>query len=487
MVGNGEEKMAAMAKEKDKGIFVFSFKSLLSDVAASMKKLDAKKDSAGLKSQPMRAFRGQPSVLSGLTGADEEAELKAGNDDHTKQAFMALQMDDTYVFDNGIGKVTEIISSISNITAHTSGMAMVDTGLEDNTTRVEHMDALMGSHMEVATSYGPVAISFLGSWDYYSSNIVGPSNIPNDMYLKATLPDDGAIPSQDTLIVHSASINLNPGSYARAAGVRSSEPKKGKANFRTSKSKNLCEGVELTIPIQVVQTIINRFENTLYGHFIGKRIAFSLDSKEGLKDVLENKPWMIRNSSIIIKKWTMSTSLFKEELTRIPVWVKLHDVTLQVFTEDDISLIVTQIGKPIILDSFTSSMCIDSWGQINFARCLNEVKANEVLKDSITMGIPLPKGSGFSKETVRVEYEWKPSRCEQYGFQMVVNKCKIGKTCSTNTNRSGFTVGKATWQPIKPKIIFEPKAHGNLPKNGAPNVSIYAKDGPSIVLTSSKE
>ncbi|GJV74900.1 zinc knuckle CX2CX4HX4C containing protein [Tanacetum coccineum] len=104
-------------------------------------------------------------------------------------------------------------------------------------------------------------------------------------------------------------------------------------------------------------------------------------------------------------------------------------------------------------------------GEINFASCLNEVKADEVLKDSITMGVPLPKD----------------------GFQTVVNKRKSGKTCSTNTNRSGVTVGKATWQPIKPKIIFEPKAHGNLPKNGAPNVSIYAKDGPSIVLTSSKE
>nr|GEU46844.1 hypothetical protein [Tanacetum cinerariifolium] len=37
------------------------------------------------------------------------------------------------------------------------------------------------------------------------------------------------------------------------------------------------------------------------------------------------------------------------------------------------------------------------------------------------------------------------------GFQTVVNKRKSGKTCSTNTYRSGVTVGKATWQPIKPK------------------------------------
>ncbi|GKA21334.1 hypothetical protein Tco_0701323 [Tanacetum coccineum] len=92
-----------------------------------------------------------------------------------------------------------------------------------------------------------------------------------------------------------------------------------------------------------------------------------------------------------------------------------------------------------------------------FACCLIEVKANEVLKDNITMGIPLLEGSGFSKETVRVEYEWKPPRCEQCkifghvydqcpksattiptvdttndGFQTVVNKRKSGKN-SLNT------------------------------------------------------
>ncbi|GJW78789.1 hypothetical protein Tco_0140471 [Tanacetum coccineum] len=76
----------------------------------------------------------------------------------------------------------------------------------------------------------------------------------------------------------------------------------------------------------------------------------------------------------------------------------MHDVPLQVFLKDGISLIATQIGKPIMLDSFTSSMCIESWGQSNFARCLIEVKADAVLKDNITMGSPLPDGSGFLRK-----------------------------------------------------------------------------------------
>ncbi|GJT29468.1 retrotransposon protein, putative, ty1-copia subclass [Tanacetum coccineum] len=171
-----------------------------------------------------------------------------------------------------------------------------------------------------------------------------------------------------------------------------------------------------------------------------------------------------------------------------------------VFSEDGISLIATQIGKSIMLDSFTSSMCIDSLGQNNFARCLIEVKADEVLKDSITMGILLPASLGFYKETIRVEYKWRPPPCEQCkifghvydqcpksatiiptininndGFQTVVNK-KSGKTGSTSTDRDGVNFAKTVWSPFKPKDRFEPKAHGNSPKNGAPNVSTSAKD-----------
>ncbi|GJT67639.1 retrovirus-related pol polyprotein from transposon TNT 1-94 [Tanacetum coccineum] len=38
---------------------------------------------------------------------------------------------------------------------------------------------------------------------------------------------------------------------------------------------------------------------------------------------------MIHNSPIILKKWTMNMRLCKEELTRIPVWVRIHDVPIQ--------------------------------------------------------------------------------------------------------------------------------------------------------------
>ncbi|GJY05560.1 hypothetical protein Tco_0371500 [Tanacetum coccineum] len=71
----------------------------------------------------------------------------------------------------------------------------------------------------------------------------------------------------------------------------------------------------------------------------------------------------------------MNTRLCKEEFTRIPMWVKIHDVPLQVVYEDGISIIAFHI-------------------------------------DTLTMGVPLIEDSGFLIEIVRIEYEWKPTRCD---------------------------------------------------------------------------
>ncbi|GJW17600.1 hypothetical protein Tco_0025036 [Tanacetum coccineum] len=112
------------------------------------------------------------------------------------------------------------------------------------------------------------------------------------------------------------------------------------------------------------------------------------------------------------------------------------------------------------------------------------------------MGIPLPKGIGFIRETVRVEYEWKPPRCEKCkifdhmndqcpknattiptvinndGFQTVVNKKKSGKT--------GSIVVKITWQPINQNVRFDPKSHGNPQKANDGNIMhLVSKEKPS--------
>lgn len=202
----------------------------------------------------------------------------------------------------------------------------------------------------------------------------------------------------------------------------------------TNSAESVCNGVNVSIPRRVVEKVSARLEHTLYGYFIGNRMAFlvveyfvrnnwakyglkkimmnakgffffKFDTQSGLESVLEDGPWMIRKSPIILKQWSIDTSLCKEELTCIPIWVKLHDVPIQVFEDDGINLIASFIGKPIMLDSYTSSMCKDSWGRSSFARCLIEVGSEDELVEVITIGVPSLTGDGFTKESIRVEYE----------------------------------------------------------------------------------
>nr|GFB53443.1 hypothetical protein [Tanacetum cinerariifolium] len=77
-----------------------------------------------------------------------------------------------------------------------------------------------------------------------------------------------------------------------------------------------------------------------------------------------------------------------EQVTRVPVWVKLHKVSIVAYLEDGLSLIATQIKNPIMPDAFTSAMCMEAWGRIGFARALIEFGAHKELKQEVTMAIP---------------------------------------------------------------------------------------------------
>ncbi|GJS68188.1 zinc knuckle CX2CX4HX4C containing protein [Tanacetum coccineum] len=320
---------------------------------------------------------------------------------------------------------------------------------------------------------GRISIHHLSSFAEFGIGISAPTSLPmesiwnggrdpfkvKDTSVQADVTKEDHVSSQplDEPIIQDASICVEPSLYA---------------------------GVELSMPRRVVENVSTRFENTLYGYFIGKRLAFLMVeyfvknnwAKYGLKRI------MLNAKGFFFFKFDSRVGLEKE-LNRVPIWVKFHDVLLEVFDEERISIIGSHIGKPIMLDAYTSSMCKDSWGRSSFSRCLIKVNSDEPLKDSFTIGIPMLEGLGFTKEVITVEYEWKPPRCDKCkifghysdmsscpnrvvvapkmvdnnsavdntndGFQQVVNKRHNNKRSSTGNKipkgvpvAKGFQVGK---------------------------------------------
>ncbi|GJY66040.1 zinc knuckle CX2CX4HX4C containing protein [Tanacetum coccineum] len=155
-------------------------------------------------------------------------------------------------------------------------------------------------------------------------------------------------------------------------------------------------------------------------------------------------------SPYIFNKWSPFVSLLKEELSCILVWVKFHDVLMVAYTSDGLSLITLKIGTPMMLDSYTNSMCLESWGRSSYARILFKIDAYNDFYDIMVMAVPNFEGPRYTKETIRVEYEWIPHRCHTcliFGHsgdecpkvpKTVVNRVDKGKGGSSGADDDGF-------------------------------------------------
>nr|GEV89097.1 hypothetical protein [Tanacetum cinerariifolium] len=197
-------------------------------------------------------------------------------------------------------------------------------------------------------------------------------------------------------------------------------------NFRTliTPARN---GDKVVVPLESIRAISEQIVNTTY-IFLRKRVAYPVvanyfRSMDGLDVMLENGLWFIRNNPLILKKWNLDVNLMKD-VGNVSVWVKLHGVLVIAFSEDGLSAIATELGTLLMLDSYTSDMCIQSWGRSSYARALIKIRADVELKDTIVVVMPKLVGDGFYICTIRVKYEWKSLRCACYKvFSHVQEEC----------------------------------------------------------------
>ncbi|GJW10650.1 zinc knuckle CX2CX4HX4C containing protein [Tanacetum coccineum] len=56
---------------------------------------------------------------------------------------------------------------------------------------------------------------------------------------------------------------------------------------------------------------------------------FKFQDEEGIKEVINNGPWMVNNKPLVVQKWSIDMCLDKAEPKKIPVWVKLRNVPME--------------------------------------------------------------------------------------------------------------------------------------------------------------
>ncbi|XP_039041009.1 uncharacterized protein LOC120179498 [Hibiscus syriacus] len=122
--------------------------------------------------------------------------------------------------------------------------------------------------------------------------------------------------------------------------------------------------------------------------------------------VLENGPWHIQHKPLVLRKWEPNLKRLDFNLERMPVWVQLYNIPLELYSKKGLSYVVSALGVPLYMDSITASK-----ERLEFAKVCVEVEAGVRLPRSIA--IKLRDGIVCS---VIVVIPWFPSWC---------SKCKI--------------------------------------------------------------
>ncbi|GKB53941.1 hypothetical protein Tco_0904694 [Tanacetum coccineum] len=264
-------------------------------------------------------------------------------------------------------------------------------------------------------------------------------------------------------------------------------------------------GADVAIPLESIRVVSKRYANSVYGFFLGKRVAypvvanyvrntwgkygllksmlnsstelffFQFSSMHGLDSMLENGPWFIRNDPLIFKKWNPDVNLMKDDVVNVPVWVKIHGVPVTAFTKDGLSVIATKIGTPLMLDSHTSDMCIQSWGRSSYEECSKNPglgMAKNLKKPSqAPRGIPVGSKVGFKPAKGYRPVSKKPTANTNVGYYRGTSNLASNGVNSSGSSFWNVETSSTSTTPIVDKI-------GKLEKliiNG--NVTLLDDDG----------
>ena len=211
------------------------------------------------------------------------------------------------------------------------------------------------------------------------------------------------------------------------------------------------------VPKTIVAEGCRKWEHTLMGYFIGRKLPYSLvktatsrmwtklglvdmlatetgyfffkfANKDSCEGVLEGGPWHIAGQPILLRKWEPGLELTKESPTAVPVWVHIHNIPLEYWNADSLSYIASAIGKPLHVDRVTAT-----GRRISFAWMCIEINAEDELLKSLELGSDDTQFGEPERVTLRVEYQWIPircARCKKFG-----HNCDRKRTPPTVSNQ----------------------------------------------------
>ena len=185
-------------------------------------------------------------------------------------------------------------------------------------------------------------------------------------------------------------------------------------------------------------------------------LVFKFDSDD-MNHVLSASPYFIFQRPLLLKVMPLFFDFANEELSKIPVWVKLRNLPLELWNPQALGKNLSKIGSPIRTDRLTAFK-----GSISFARELVEVDASLDLIEEVCFKLPI--GQTFIQ---KIEYKNRPSfctRCKMIGHRLA--KCKvvsIVKQDNKTTTSEGPTTGSPSVQSQDAEVVAFTKTNPTNP------------------------
>ena len=169
-----------------------------------------------------------------------------------------------------------------------------------------------------------------------------------------------------------------------------------------------------------------------------------LPNADTMDRVLESGPWHIQNKPLIVRKWEPGLQSLEFNMRKLPIWVHLGNVPLEIFTNKGLSYIASILGTPLYMDRITARQ-----ERLAYAKICVEIEACK----EIPQTIEIVMGNG-STVTISVEVPWYPQNCS--------GCCIFGhndKNCPFKPSDANREIAKV-WRPkIVKQIDGEKESH----------------------------
>ncbi|KAG5552983.1 hypothetical protein RHGRI_010968 [Rhododendron griersonianum] len=212
---------------------------------------------------------------------------------------------------------------------------------------------------------------------------------------------------------------------------------------------DLQKGKEAIVEIDVELTDAGNWNRYLVGHFLDGNMAYPLlvstaryqwkelfvavksdvsgfylfefKDEQAKLQVLEGGPYFFSQKYLVLRDWHRMMKPLKDQPTKIPAWVKFHDLPLELWNQECLSRVASTVGRPIHVDQATARSSKQP-GLLHTkstkAKVCIEISADHELPDEVAVTV---QGETV---VVPIEYQVLPPMCSQcHVFGHATSKC----------------------------------------------------------------